>query len=242
MDAPGLVVLGPGDEVELITPPARELLASIRADGPAYDDDGANVTPVLALAGFVRAAAETGQRGSNVVTVPGDDGWITLHASLPGSPGDGRVAIVLERASAAHSATVRLEAFGATAREREVATLLARGLSRADIAEELVLSAHTVEDHPKSLYEKVGVASRQELVARVFLDEYLPEVGGGGDGRRGPSARASRPLISRVVGSSPGYAPNRRPAGSGLIVVSAIPERQRVDDARVAPTSRPRCP
>jgi len=40
----------------------------------------------------------------------------------------------------------------------------------------LVLSPHTVEDHVKSLYDKLGVASRQELVARVFLDEYLPEV------------------------------------------------------------------
>ena len=39
-----------------------------------------------------------------------------------------------------------------------------------------MLSPHTVEDHIKSLYEKLGVASRQELVARVFLDEYLPEV------------------------------------------------------------------
>jgi DNA-binding NarL/FixJ family response regulator len=49
-------------------------------------------------------------------------------------------------------------------------------LSRVEIAESLVLSPHTVEDHTKSLYDKVGVASRQELVARVFLDEYLPEV------------------------------------------------------------------
>jgi DNA-binding NarL/FixJ family response regulator len=101
---------------------------------------------------------------------------VTLHASLPGPAGDRRVAIVIERATAVRSASVRLEAFGATAREREVATLLARGLSRAEVAEALVLSPHTVEDHAKSLYEKVGVATRQELVARVFLDEYLPEV------------------------------------------------------------------
>lgn len=47
---------------------------------------------------------------------------------------------------------------------------------RLDTAEALVLSPHTVEDQVKSLYEKLGVASRQELVARVFLDEYLPEV------------------------------------------------------------------
>jgi DNA-binding CsgD family transcriptional regulator len=108
--------------------------------------------------------------------VPGSDGWVTLHASLPGPAQDGRVAIVLERATGTRSATVRLEAFGATAREREVATLLARGLSRAEIAETLVVSPHTVEDHVRHLYEKLGVSSRQELVARVFLDEYLPEV------------------------------------------------------------------
>ena len=175
VEAPGLVVLGPQDEVELITPPARELLASLRPERAAYADD-AMATPVLALASFVRGAPESGQGGLNAVTVPGSDGWITLHASLPGPPGDGRIAVVLERAGGARSATVRLEAFGATAREREVATLLARGLSRAELAEALVLSPHTVEDHVKSLYEKLGVASRQELVARVFLDEYLPEV------------------------------------------------------------------
>jgi DNA-binding CsgD family transcriptional regulator len=173
-DAPGLVVLGPRDEVELITPPARELLASMRPERSA-DADDAMVTPVLALASFVRCAPPVGG-GSSVVTVPGNDGWITLHASLPGPPGDGRVAVVLERAGGARSATVRLEAFGATAREREIATLLARGLSRTEMAEALVLSPHTVEDHVKNLYAKLGVASRHELVARVFLDEYLPEL------------------------------------------------------------------
>ena len=132
----------------------------MRPDRPAYADD-AMPTPVLALASFVRGAPGPVKADSNVVTVPGSDGWITLHASLPGPPGDRRVAIVLERAAGARSATVQLEAFGATAREREVATLLARGLSRAEMAEALVLSPHTVEDHVKSLYEKLGVASRQ---------------------------------------------------------------------------------
>lgn len=175
VDAPGLIVLGPGDDVELITPPARELLAAIRTDAATYAE-GELPASVLSLASFVRAAPGAAQAGSNVVTVPADDGWVTLHASLPGTAGEGRVAIVIERATAARSATVRLEAFGATAREREVATLLARGLSRAEIADALVLSPHTVEDHTKNLYEKLGVAGRQELVARVFLDEYLPEV------------------------------------------------------------------
>lgn len=175
VEAPGLVVLGAGDDVELITPPARELLAEISADGLTYAEHELP-TSVLSLASFVRDAPQAAQSGSNVVTVPARNGWVTLHASLPGPSRDGRVAIVIERASAARSATVRLEAFGATAREREVATLLALGLSRAEIAETLVVSPHTVEDHIKNLYGKLGVASRQQLVARIFLDEYLPEV------------------------------------------------------------------
>lgn len=63
-------------------------------------------------------------------------------------------------------------------REREVAALLARGLSNAEIATRLFVPPFTVQDHVKSLFEKAGVASRQELVARIFLDDYLPHVTG----------------------------------------------------------------
>src|SRR4051795_6654092 len=84
LEAPGLVVLGPGDEVEMITPPARELLASIAASGIAYTDDDMP-TAVLSLAGFVRSAPHAAQGGANVVTVPAEESWVTLHASRPGS-------------------------------------------------------------------------------------------------------------------------------------------------------------
>jgi DNA-binding CsgD family transcriptional regulator len=137
--------------------------------------DGSLPATVLALASHVRASVPRAGVESNVVTVPSPSGWITLHASRP-SAGDGRVAVVIEPASGPRSATMRLEIDGVTAREREVATLLASGLSNADIAATLVLSPHTVQDHIKSSFEKLGVTSRQELVARVFLDEYLPEV------------------------------------------------------------------
>jgi hypothetical protein len=49
--------------------------------------------------------------------------------------------------------------------------------ARDDVQAELLEQRDRIKDHVKNhLYEKLGVASRQELVARVFLDEYLPEV------------------------------------------------------------------
>jgi DNA-binding CsgD family transcriptional regulator len=174
-EAPGLVILDANNAVELVTPPAYELLAAMRSEAAAYSDTAPPVA-VLGLASFVRGDRHHAALSSSQVTVPSPIGWITLHASLPDGPRTGRVAVVLERATGPQSATLRLEVNGVTSREREVATLLARGLSNAEIAESLVLSPHTVQDHIKSLYEKLGVGSRQELVARVFLDEYLPEV------------------------------------------------------------------
>jgi DNA-binding CsgD family transcriptional regulator len=55
-----------------------------------------------------------------------------------------------------------------------VTRLVARGLGTSQIAGELVLSAHTVRDHIKAVFEKVGVSSRGELVAKVFADHYAP--------------------------------------------------------------------
>jgi DNA-binding CsgD family transcriptional regulator len=171
--APGFVVLGPTAEIELVTPSAHELLAAMRS---RPSDDEAPPGPVLALAAFLRGDPEHRAR---TVAVPTDHGWLTLHASLPDGGTAGRVAIVLERAASPEATAVRLEAHGVTAREREIATLLARGLTNPEIAAELVLSPYTVQDHVKSLFEKTGVSTRQELVARVFLDDYLPRISAG---------------------------------------------------------------
>ena len=171
--APGLVVLGPRNDVELITPPARELFAAMRASTQP-DGDETPPSPLLSLAAFTRTAPIGSD--ARAVAVPTASGWITLHASLPDGGATGRVAIVLERATSPQSTAVALEAHGATARECEIAGLLAAGLTNPEIAERLVLSPYTVQDHIKSLFEKTSVSSRQELVARVFLDDYLPHL------------------------------------------------------------------
>jgi DNA-binding NarL/FixJ family response regulator len=112
---------------------------------------------------------------TGAVAVPGRSGWITLHASLPEGRA-GSVAVVLDRTARPETTAVRLETYGVTAREREVAALIAQGCSNAEIATTLVVSPYTVQDHIKSLFEKTGVSSRRELVARIFLDDYMPSL------------------------------------------------------------------
>ena len=75
------------------------------------------------------------------------------------------------RARAAHRGRLRL-----TEREREVTRLVARGLSTEAIAAQLYLSPWTVQDHLKAIFEKVGVATRGELVAHVFFGQQAPQL------------------------------------------------------------------
>ena len=54
---------------------------------------------------------------------------------------------------------------GLTRREREVAALLAAGLSNRLVAQRLVLSERTVEDHVSNILGKLGFTSRAHIAA-----------------------------------------------------------------------------
>jgi DNA-binding CsgD family transcriptional regulator len=47
-------------------------------------------------------------------------------------------------------------------------------LSNQEIAAELFLSPHTVRDHLKAIFAKVGVSTRGEFVAKLFAEHYEP--------------------------------------------------------------------
>jgi DNA-binding NarL/FixJ family response regulator len=62
--------------------------------------------------------------------------------------------------------------FDLTARELEVLRLLVAGLTYAQIAEQLMLSFHTVHAHLRTSYSKMGVTSRGQA-ARFAMDHGL---------------------------------------------------------------------
>jgi DNA-binding NarL/FixJ family response regulator len=50
-----------------------------------------------------------------------------------------------------------------TRRERDVAALVAQGLSNGQIAAALVISARTVESHVQHIMDKLGVSARAQI-------------------------------------------------------------------------------
>jgi DNA-binding CsgD family transcriptional regulator len=108
------------------------------------------------------AREDTGQA---LTRVPTSGGWIGLHAQLLGGAESGEVAITVQPASAEVLLPAVVAWYGVTARERTVVEQALDGLSSKQIARRLDLSQHTVNDHFKAIYRKIGVASREELIA-----------------------------------------------------------------------------
>jgi DNA-binding CsgD family transcriptional regulator len=100
--------------------------------------------------------------------------WAVLHASWMNYQDGKAIAVVVEEAAPAEVAPVIMTAYGLTARERRITALVCQGLSTRQIAGRLHLTADTVQDHLKSVFDRTGVHSRGELVAAVLHRDYLP--------------------------------------------------------------------
>ncbi|MEJ3749774.1 LuxR C-terminal-related transcriptional regulator [Actinomycetes bacterium KLBMP 9797] len=164
---PGLLILDADQHVESITPGTEHLLAGIL-------DEPSSTYPLPAALQAVAAqtlgSADAAPTQARIPTRYG--GWITVYGlRLEPSP---RIALSIEHARPETAATLALDSYGLSPRERQVADLILTGHSTHEIAHRLFLSPHTVRDHLKAIFVKTGTHSRRELITDLFLRHYQP--------------------------------------------------------------------
>jgi DNA-binding CsgD family transcriptional regulator len=170
---PGVVLLDDGGRVVSATREAVEWLDELVPEMLApWTGDVPLPFHAHGFATRVRAAHDDGEPQIRSRLRTRDGVWLLMHGAV--LEGAGQVALIIEPAKSSDVAPLIVEAYGLTARELDVTRAIARGLGTNEIAGELHLSPHTVRDHIKALFEKVGVSSRGELVHRVFAEHYAP--------------------------------------------------------------------
>lgn len=116
-----------------------------------------------------RLATETIAR----LMVVGNDGPVMLHAHHR-KGGSSEVEVIVERPRPIEIADTIMAAHQLTPREAAVTRLLCQGQTNREIATGLELSPYTVADHLKSIFAKFDVASRSELLHRLYDLHYAP--------------------------------------------------------------------
>lgn len=102
--------------------------------------------------------------------------YARLHADGATAPPDLVVSRALDDATQLRAPAGRVPAQGRpgglTARELQIASLVAEGLSNREIADSLVISRRTVDAHVDHIYQKLSISSRVQLA--VWLRQNAP--------------------------------------------------------------------
>jgi DNA-binding CsgD family transcriptional regulator len=107
------------------------------------------------------------------LTVAGSEGPVTFHAFPSKGVGD-EVDVIVERPRELQLAEIIMRAHGLTPREAEVTRWVMSGATTRQIGNGLGVSEYTVQDHLKSVFAKVGVATRGELQSTIYARHYVP--------------------------------------------------------------------
>jgi DNA-binding CsgD family transcriptional regulator len=97
--------------------------------------------------------------------------WLTLRAARledDASRDERDIAVTIDVCSPAERLSLFARSTALSARETELLGHLATGADTRDVAARMFLSAHTVQDHLKSVFDKTGARSRRVLLARAL--------------------------------------------------------------------------
>jgi DNA-binding CsgD family transcriptional regulator len=160
---PGVIVLDPDLSLVSWTAAARAWIDSLPAARmfALWGILPPAVYPVATLARSPDAAA-----GAHALERAADGRWAVIEAAPLEGETDGKVAVTIRGAAPKELFDLLCRAHALTQRERHVVAAVVSGLDTRALTERLVISRHTVQDHLKSIFQKVGIRSRRELLAR----------------------------------------------------------------------------
>ncbi|WP_240436086.1 MULTISPECIES: helix-turn-helix transcriptional regulator [Streptomyces] len=152
------------------TPATSACLSRLVPPGCGRPAGHACVYDVAAQLLAVEAGADTHPPRSRVHLADGL--WLTLSAAridgvLPSERRHG-IAVTVEDASPAERLTLFARSFALSPREADVLHHLANGGDSHTVAHRMSLSAHTVQDHLKSIFTKTSTNNRVMLLARAL--------------------------------------------------------------------------
>ena len=117
---------------------------------------------VYPAATLARASAD----GAHALLHTVDGRWVMIEAATLEGRNEGEIAVTLRSASVAETSRLLSRAYALTQRERDVVAAIVDGLDTRAVSRRLFISEHTVQDHLKSVFGKIGIHSRRELLAK----------------------------------------------------------------------------
>ena len=179
-DGPGLVLLSEDLTIAALSPAAERLLADIQ-DWPRGGEVPQAIRAVANRLEAIERATDKDLGPLPRVRTRTDSGqWLVLHACrLSGPQAAAHIAVTIELARPIEVSPLILQAYQLTERETQVAQLVLQGHATDAVVRELSISALTVQQHLKAIFDKTGVHSRRDLVAHIFAQHYWPRVQAG---------------------------------------------------------------
>lgn len=162
-----MLLLSPDLEVLRQTPGTSDPLRVLQP----RDDGGPTVPAAAYNVAAQLLAVEAGVDGheprSRVHLADGV--WLTLRAARLGPAGGGDdIAVTIEPCAPGDRLALFARCCGLSDREAELPGHLAAGADTRAVAEQMFVSAYTVQDHLERVFEKTGTRSRRMLLARAL--------------------------------------------------------------------------
>lgn len=173
-DAPGVLIIDKEWALVSATPNAEHWLEELPDGDTAAGRLPSAVQSVAAraLASAQRPAQHRQIAMARVLSRSGR--WLILHGARLQPAARPQIAVIIEPADPSKITPLLLSAYGLTNREGEITELVLKCFSTAQIAQTLFISPYTVQQHLKSVFEKVGVSSRRDLLGLLFFAHYEP--------------------------------------------------------------------